>query len=309
MSLPNDKLARQITMAKNAGFAAIRIDVDWSAIEPVRGVRNWSNTDRVVNAIIAQGLCPLGVAAYTPTWATEPGNRARSSHYRPANPATFASFVQAAASRYRTSVRAWEIWNEPNLASFYSPSADAVSYGELLKASHTAIKKVDRNLLVLSGGLAPATDNGLDIAPTTFLTSLYARGFNKYLDAVAMHPYTYPSLPDDPSSAEWNAAMQMWPMHDLMTAHGDGGKRIWITESGAPTGTARVAVSEAVQAETVRIVVEVAQQTPWLGPVFVYSIQDAGADKSDPEQNFGLYRHDGTSKASVQVTRRFAGLN
>lgn len=40
------------------------------------------------------------------------------------------------------------------------------------------------------------------------------------------------------------------PIRDLMTAHGDGGKKIWITEFGAPTNPG--GVTEATQAEILR---------------------------------------------------------
>ena len=50
--------------AELAGIAAkgaryLRIDVDWSAIEPTKGQRNWTNTDRIINAITSRGMTPL----------------------------------------------------------------------------------------------------------------------------------------------------------------------------------------------------------------------------------------------------------
>ena len=49
------------------------------------------------------------------------------------------AFVKAAVSRY-PNVRAIEIWNEPNLARFWSPAADPVRYATILKEAHDAVR-------------------------------------------------------------------------------------------------------------------------------------------------------------------------
>ena len=85
-------------------------------------------------------------------------------------------------------------------------------------------------------------------------------------------------------------------MRDIIVPSGDIAKRIWLTEFGAPTGTARVAVTEDVQAQTASIVLLVARVVEWFGPAFVYSIRDAGTDQADFEQNFGILRRDFTPK-------------
>jgi hypothetical protein len=95
-------------------------------------------------------------------------------------------------------------------------------------------------------------------------------------------------------------------MHDVMIDGGDARKPIWITECGAPTGTAPVAVSEETQAQTVRIMLRAARDVAWLGPAFVYSIRDSGTDRSDPEQNFGILRRDFSPKPAYSVVRGFA---
>src|SRR5439155_16083437 len=90
-------------------------------------------------------------------------------------------------------VAAWEVWNEPNIAAFWSPKPDPVLYARLLAAAAAAIRETDPHALVLSGGLATASDrsNGRTIAPETFLAALYRRGVRHTFDAVAVHPYAY----------------------------------------------------------------------------------------------------------------------
>ena len=98
----------------------------------------------------------------------------------------------------------------------------------------------------------------------------------------------------------------MWSMRDTMVAGGDKGKGIWITEFGAPTGTGAGAVSESVQADTIRIVLQAAKETPWIGPAFVYSMRDSGTNKADREQHFGVLRRDFTPKPAASIVQQFA---
>ncbi|MGZ8176737.1 beta-xylosidase [Williamsia sp. SKLECPSW1] len=306
LSLSNSDQTAEVSAARAAGVRSVRIDVDWSAIETRPGVFDWASTDRAMAAVTSAGMCPLGLVGFTPRWATDPADDATDSHFRPKDPARFGQFVRTAALRYRSTVSAWEIWNEPNTLNFFKPRTDAAAYTQLLRAGYAAVKGVRSSLGVISAGMAPATDNGRDIAPLTFLAGMYDAGARGSFDAVGMHPYTYPYLPNDPATQSFSAAQQMWPMHDIMVDRGDGAKRIWMTEFGAPTGTSPVAVTPQTQADTVRIILDGAKGTSWLGPAYVYSIRDSGSDTNDPEQNFGLLYRDFTPKPAYQVLASYS---
>ncbi|ORA05703.1 glycoside hydrolase 5 family protein [Mycolicibacterium bacteremicum] len=305
LTMSDAELDQTLVAARDAGMWAIRIDVDWSRVEPVAGKRDWAQVDRVVRSVHALGMCPFGIVTYAPAWAADPALRATGTYFAPADPAQFADFARTAAQRYRGSIAAWEVWNEPNTVKFFKPAPDPAVYGRLLAATYGAIKSVSRDIAVVSGGLAPAEDADGDIAPTTFLKALYAKGDNRYFDAFGIHPYSYPALPDEPGTGTWNTAQRLGAMYEIMRVGGDGGKQMWITECGAPTGTADTAVSENVQARTIEIMLTRARQTPWIGPAFVYSIRDSGTDPADPEQNFGILRHDFVPKQAYAVVASF----
>ena len=76
-------------------------------------------------------------------------------------------------------------------------------------------------------------------APTTSRPpgsqGLYARGAGGYFDGVAHHPYSFPTNPLE--AHDWNAFTQTQTIYDVMVANGDGAKKVWGTEVGAPTGT------------------------------------------------------------------------
>ncbi|NLG73324.1 MAG: hypothetical protein GX495_14945 [Chloroflexi bacterium] len=107
------------------------------------------------------------------------------------------------------------------------------------------------------------------------------------------------------SSAEhgWNRLAQM---RAVMAAHGDGEKRIWLTEYGQPTGTAAIAVSEAAQADYIRAAFERARGIPGVQALFIHRHRDPGTDPSLPEHNFGLARCDYSPKPAFTAFQECA---
>ena len=283
--------------AELAGIAAtgaryLRIDVDWSAIEQSPGVRDWSVVDRIVDTARACGLDVIGLLAYTPTWARGPGS---SEHSPPTDPATFASFARAAVQRYSSrGVKAWEIWNEPNLTFYWAPAPDPAAYAALLGPAYDAIKAVDPSSTVITGGLAPAENQPRDQAmkPVPFLQAVYRAGGTGKFDAVGYHPYTYPGMPtDDPGDGPFVITTPQ--LHDVMTKHGDAPKQVWGTEMGAPTTPTTPAT---FQAQYLTRAYSRWDRWSFTGPLIWYSYLDPGTNPTDVEDNLGIVRADFVTK-------------
>ncbi|GGK33533.1 beta-xylosidase [Nocardia camponoti] len=297
-ALSQTELDRQLTIVADTGAKWIRIDLDWSGIEPRRGHQDWADSDRVVNSARAHGLYVLAILTYTPRWAMR--DRTGDDKAAP-DPALYGQFVADAIERYRSKIRHWEVWNEPNIDTFFRPKPDVGLYAQLLHQAAMAVRVRQPGGQVIVGGLAPAADDGTDIAPTTFLERLYALGAESDFDAVALHPYSYPEPPS--VSGRDNAFGNLSRVRAIMDRHGDIGKRVWPTEFGAPTGTASSAVSEETQARIVAEGLGVMATMRGLGPVFVYSLVDAGDDRADQEDNFGMLRRDYSAKPAFAVLR------
>jgi hypothetical protein len=292
-------LTRDLDAMQATGAHWIRFDFDWPSIEASKGSFNWSATDRVVNAAIARGFEIDALPTYTPTWARPAGT---SDKHPPTNVADYANFVRAAVQRYSPlGVKHWEMWNEPNLSIFWNPTPNASAYASLLKAAGDAAHQADSSAIVLSGGLSPAWDDGTNIQQVTFLNQVYNAGIQSSFDAVAMHPYSYPALPMDPTTTSWNSFVNLPKLHDVMVNHGDGAKKIWLTEFGAPTGTSSAAVSEAKQAQIAHDGYDAVTKWSWAGPLFWYAQRDWGTNTADSEQNFGLMRKDFTPKLALST--------
>lgn len=293
-------LARDLDAMAASGARWLRVDFDWPSTQPTKTSFNWSNLDRIVRGAHQRGLRILALPAYTPSWARPAGT---TDKHPPTDPSHFADFVRAAAERYAPQgVRHWEIWNEPNIVPFWQPRPDPVAYTRLLVAASTAIKSVDPAATVLTGGFAPSLDDDGNIAPLTFLRSIYDNGGRASFDAVGHHPYHYPYAID--AVGAWNAWSAVTPtLRDLMVDRGDSHKRIWLTEYGAPTGTSDQSVSEDAQARLIRDAFRAVEAWPWAGPLFWYAHRDQGTDPDDREDNFGLVRSNYAPKPAFAVFR------
>jgi polysaccharide biosynthesis protein PslG len=285
---------------RDAGAGWIRIVVQWHKIEPARGDYDWSTGDNAVQAARAAGLNILMcIAGPAPVWAQSPGADPQAIGNPPADPAAFGEITRLIADRYKASVGTWEIWNEPNVPEFFTP-VDVGRYAALLRQAYVSIHAAAPKSIVMSGGLSSATHG---IESVDFVRQLYAAGAGDMLDAIALHPYTYPyPITEDPLG-RGDAVLQV---HQLMAAHGAGHKKIWITEYGQATGSSQYAVPGDRQAGILVDFLKWASALDYLGPPFLFTTRDLGTDPSYLDFNYGLYTVDYTPKPSVAAIKVWA---
>jgi hypothetical protein len=174
-------------------------------------------------------------------------------------------------------------------------------YTTLLKAAYPAIKAVQPNSTVIAAGLSRAWEPD---SPPTFVSAMYAHGAKGFFDAMAMHPDVYPSglaIDDD------NGWSEVDRVHQLMVDNGDGAKKIWMTELGAPTSAPSAAgVSQQEQTRQITDVLWKAAESGFSGPAFIFSIRDVGTtDQGNEQDNFGaLLTRDCQPKVAASVLAR-----
>lgn len=287
------------------GVAWVRLDFDWSTMEPSRGRYEMARYDAVVNALRDARIQVLGLVSYTPAWAR--GGKP-SKFYPPERASDYARFAAQLAARYAPmGVHAWEIWNEENIGRFWEPGPSPSRYVELLRCAYPAIHAADPDAVVLVGGLAQPRNTPTSIAAIDFLRLLYRAGGRPFFDAVADHPYNSPRMPGDPSSHNnWQRMAATSPsLHSIMSENGDSSKQIWITEYGAPTNGSypahqAVVISEEQQAEMVTQAYAMIKNYRWAGPLFWYEYQDLCPTLATRSYEcfYGLVRFDGSPKPS-----------
>src|SRR3954451_4521486 len=244
----------------------------------------------------------------------------------PAAISAFASFVGRAAQHFAGRAAGWEIWNEEDAPKWWSgmppldedhPDRDASRYVPLLKAAYAAAKANDPAATVVLGGMT-----GNDYK---FVQSVYDNAGAGSFDAVATHtdtgcaigsPYGYyRDAPGGPIS-QW-AFLGYRSVHDVMAAHGDGDKQIWLTEFGwsSYTGTCDVGkwagqkaagVTEADQGKFTTQAFHCLNADTYVSKVLLFKLnEDAQPDPMDTA--YGAVRANGTKKPLFNAFQAFAG--
>jgi hypothetical protein len=244
-----------------------------------------------------------------------------STHCLPIRSEDYAEFAKVVVQRYgnfsanpalRGGLAGIQVWNEPNHYPFVQ-SVNVPGYTYMLKLTYNAVKSADWTQWVVAGGTAPAPDNpnGKDMSPMSFLNAIYFWGGKGSFDAFGHHPYSFPCSPL--TEASWNAFYQTLSLHWIMAYQGDGAKRIWGTEAGAPTGAdvngcnanGGKSVTEATQAQFAAeyILRWTKDWGSFTGPLFWFQVRDNGTNVWDWEQNMGLLRRNYTPKPAYDMFR------
>lgn len=210
-------LEKSIKLMQEAGVGWVRLDFLWSDIEPKEAEFNFSKYDGIVKLLKNKGIHILGVLHYSTDWASSCGEW----NCPPRDNNIFVKYVTQVIQRYKSQVKYWELWNEPDSATYWKQQDNLKSYCILLKDVYIAAKKVDPECKILNGGLA----NGL-----ASVNRLYDNGAKDYFDILNIHSFQNP-LYDGAIKA---VASYPRLTYKIMQRNGDGDKKIWITEIGCP---------------------------------------------------------------------------
>jgi hypothetical protein len=254
----------------------------WSRIERAEGRWNFDNYDNYVDTAKASGKKIIGILAYSVSWIHKDG---KSRDYIPPDKVhLYLNYVRQTAEHFKGRVDAWCIWNEPNFI-FWEGSRD--EYLSLARQAADALREVDSEVILLGG----AFNRGVFGLPTAYIKGLFESGAMDKADAVAFHPYELNPKRTTKLFLEFRAQAAKYGFED----------RIWITETGYPTGGwYPTAVSEKkfpayIVKTFVSLAISGAKKILW------YQMFDPqNRSKTNSEDYFGLVRseNDYTSKGA-----------
>jgi hypothetical protein len=245
---PRVNLGAQLDQMVSSGIQSLRVTFDWSAAQPYA---NWHDvpagqagkfsrapggvptdfrvTDEIVGLAAQRRLALLPVVVYSPRWDASPAG----IHVQPRRAAPFANYLSVLVQRYgprgsfwashprlpREPIRAWQIWNEPNIAFYWDTPHFARGYVSLLRAAGRAIKRADAGASIV---LAALTNySWLDLA------AIYAvPGARRLFDVVGSNAYT---------SKPAGVITILDRVRRVMDSHGDRHKPLVATEVGWPS--------------------------------------------------------------------------
>ena len=223
-----------LRLASEAGFDAVVQVFSWFEMEPTRQEWHWEYPDFVVRAAEHYDLDLIVRLDSLPAWAAE---EAAAGQFDSLSD-DYAAFAGWVAQRYQRQIRGCVVWNEPNLAREWGGRRpDPAAYTELLRRAYEAIKAADPEAWVVSAGLAPTNHQDAEAMDDRgFLEAMYQAGAGAYFDALGAHPYGFAYPPDAPRGAHDGLNLaRLLDLREIMEAHGDGDKPIWVTELGWTT--------------------------------------------------------------------------
>lgn len=304
------------------GARVTRVDVLWREVAPTRPsdprdpadpAYDWSRYDQIVRGFAARGIAVIMDYYRTPAWASRAGTP--SAAPRPADAARFAG---ALARRYSGTfapsgqtplpeVRRIEVWNEPNMPTFWTPQCRARRggsapvaprvYAALLAVAYREIKVANPRAVVIGGVVGPAgrtpstcpADGGTGTGAQDFTRLVAQEG--PPIDAWSLHLYPIGS----PRKAVFDPSFATVPRVLRYVDRLRPGAPIYVTETGYHTSYSRFHsyfVSEAQQAAWVDETMVAAARVPRIELVTWFNFQD------NPLWTGGLLRGDGSRKPS-----------
>jgi hypothetical protein len=225
LDAPSFALDAESAAMRSAGVQTERMEIAWDLVEAQKGQYDFALTDRKVLAAARAGIDVLALIVRSPAWAARHPGQPFSS---PRDPADYAAFAQVLVARYGPGgslwaehpevaarpVRAWQVWNEPNLAVYWAEQPFMRGYARLLGAAYAAIKRADPGSTVAMAGLANFSWRDLE--------RLFAKGGAKLrFDVAAVHPF---------SGRPSNAVKIVGLNRKVLDRHGAKRKPIWLTE-------------------------------------------------------------------------------
>jgi hypothetical protein len=232
------KIQRTLRMVREMGAPWVVEYFPWPYVEPAEGEFTWGHSDVVVEHAVNQGLTVIARLGWVPGWARPDPDEQDTTlttldaeHYD-----DFADFVATFVARYRGRVSHVIIWNEPNL-SFewgYRP-VDPEGYVELLHAVYPRAHAANSDVVVLAGALAPTLEpegSAAGLSDLAYLRRMYEAGAASTFDALAVHAYGLTFPPQETPAADAINFRRVELLREIMVAHGDGDKLVYVTEAG-----------------------------------------------------------------------------
>jgi Beta-galactosidase len=225
LDAPSFPLDAESSAMRSAGVGTERMEIAWDLVEPQQGQFDFTLPDRKILAAAQAGIDVLAIVVRAPSWAARQPGQPFSP---PRDPADYAAFATALVARYgpngelwrahpdlpKRPVEAWQIWNEPNIAVYWTQQPFMRGYARLLNAAYAAIKRADPHAIVVMAGLANFSWRDLK--------RLFEHGgATPHFDVAAVHPF---------SGRPSNSVKIVGLNRRVLNRHGARSKPIWLTE-------------------------------------------------------------------------------
>ena len=302
---PPEQYRQQMQQWKSLGLEWTRVDLHWDRHEPRKDQYRLGELDGVMQALGEEQLRSVFYLVGSAPHATSaPTGSATPDQYPPKDPLLFAKTMAMLAKRY-PGVDAWQVWNEPNLPSFWRPHEDAEGYGRLLLPSVQALRQVVPEKPVVMGGMAYYSQ--MPVKGGLMIEELGKLGVQRLNTVIAYHPYSQKPENDEPGSndfimraRELNATLRSVKV-----------PAIWATEWGWSSYSGPKELQEIIgeQGQADYVLRRLALMSALdYDRVFLFALSDLDSRASARDQHYGLLDLQGQPKPVYLALQRFLKL-
>lgn len=297
--------AQQMDRLRDLGLEWTRVDLHWDRHEAKENEYLFKPIDHVVDALKEKQLKSVFyLVGSAPFASSAPASASNKDQYPPKDNEVFAKRMGMLAHRY-PSVDAWQIWNEPNLPSFWQPAENAADYGRLLQSSVRVLKQVAPGKPVVMAGMAYYSQ--MPVRKGLMLEELGKMGALGLGAVVAYHPYSQAPEGDEVKARDFILRTKEINQR-LRTMKVPG---IWATEWGwssyAGPEEEQNIIGEAGQADYLLrrlVLMSVAD----FDRIFLFALSDLDSRAGVRDRSYGLLNLQGKPKPAYTALARFLNI-
>jgi hypothetical protein len=223
-------LARAVELARQAGATELGAGVSWWYVTHGQppGRYDWRTLDRLVDTVRANGMrvrlqlsgTPDSVHPGLARTVPDSGDRVWYPPRTPAELRAWGAFVGDTVRHFAGRVSSYELWNEPNIGTFWKPAPSPAEYARLLAEGYRSAKRARPAATVVFAGLARNDAGYLQHFYDEMRRLFPDAGRNRYFfDLLNVHPYSDGRSPDE------TGPDMVWPGEFGDIDHSFGGLR------------------------------------------------------------------------------------
>lgn len=297
---------RQIDRLQALGLDYVRVDLHWDRLEPQEGQYDLNALNVLVETLRARQLRSVFyLVGSAPFITSAPADSPYPDQYPPRDPGVYAQRIALLAQNY-PSVTAWQIWNEPNLPSFWRPAEDPDAYAGILSPAVQALRQSAPNATPVMAGMAYYSQ--MPTLGGLMLEALAKLGALQLGAVVAYHPYSQYPEGDDPAAQDF--VLRARQVNQSLRSQQVAG--IWATEWGwssysGPKEEQNIIGADG-QADYLLRRVALMSALDY-DRIFLFALSDLDTRASARDQHYGLLDLNGEPKLAYLALQRFLQIS
>jgi hypothetical protein len=243
------------------GVKWARVQTGWARTEKQPGIYDFAWLDEIVDMLIELGVQPwLSLSYGNPVHIKnmnvapigeppkiedcEPFGRGFPPIHTEGERNAWQAYVRAVARHFRNRVTHYEVWNEPDLTSFWKCQPRASDYVDLVRLTAEPLREEQADAKLIGGAIAW----GMTVWSLKFLEDCFRAGMHELIDIVSYHGYK--SVPERHSAQEIAAFKQLLARYKPGLAYwqGEAGIQSKVPNEGNAGALSTMKLSEAIQA-------------------------------------------------------------